>query len=150
MKDSIVVRIFGWTLTIVGVYVLITLYNCYATDVFITTIRTSIYEAPIASLSFGVVIILLAIFIYNTANYSLFSSSTFVKIVMKFSSFYFLVFGLLFVNSWHLNVSYASMRNIYSLPPICYVWTAICFLMPGLILLFYKKEEQKNINIESK
>ncbi len=142
MKDSIVVKIFGWVLTVLGIYVLITLWNCYSTDVFITMIRTSGREAPTGSLMFGLILIFLGIMIYNTAKkYSPISVVPLAKKMMIGCSFYFFVFGLLLVNIWHLDISYDAMRNIYNLSPICYVTTAICLIIPGLSLLCLKEKK---------
>ncbi|KKP85790.1 hypothetical protein A3B84_00960 [Candidatus Nomurabacteria bacterium RIFCSPHIGHO2_02_FULL_35_13] len=131
MKKS--AKLFGWTLIVLGVYVFITLYNIISKDVFVESIQKLSDKNPLAAVINGTCFIVIGMYLRKLAKSS--PKTGFPKIAMAVG-FICILFGLIFINTLHILLSYLYVPGIYDAPPFLYIITGVLFMISGLIILF--------------
>lgn len=140
MKNS-TIKLFGWILVITGVYVFITLihwYN-YLDNSFFDNLWEGAKKSSLVILLCGSFFLGFGIILCRFSG-DLFDN--FERKVVLVLGFLSLCFGLVFINIWHLYLTYdTTMAYVYNLPPVCYIITIIILTVPGILLLTRKDKK---------
>jgi len=137
MKNS-AIRLFGLVLVITGVYVFITLihwYN-YLDNSFFDNVWEGTKKSSLVTFLCGIFFVGFGIILYK---FSIDLFNNFERKVVLTLGFLSLCFGLVFINIWHLYLTYnTTMAYVYNFPPVCYIITIIILTVPGVLLLTTK------------